>query len=34
MISFVLLAKKFDLTLSEKKVIYYVAAGLSVKSCS
>ncbi|EYI36663.1 regulatory protein [Salmonella enterica subsp. enterica serovar Heidelberg str. 41576] len=28
-----LLAKKFDLTLSEKKVIYYVAAGLSVKSC-
>lgn len=29
-----LLAKKFDLTLSEKKVIYYVAAGLSVKSCS
>ncbi|EAR5508794.1 spore gernimation protein GerE, partial [Salmonella enterica subsp. enterica serovar Agona] len=24
-----LLAKKFDLTLSEKKVIYYVAAGLS-----
>lgn len=28
-----LLAKKFDLTLSEK-VIYYVAAGLSVKSCS
>lgn len=26
-----LLAKKFDLTLSEKKVIYYVAAGLSVK---
>ncbi|ECG8591768.1 spore gernimation protein GerE [Salmonella enterica subsp. salamae] len=29
-----LLAKKFNLTLSEKKVIYYVAAGLSVKSCS
>ncbi len=27
-----LLAKKFDLKLSEKKVIYYVAAGLSVKS--
>lgn len=29
-----LLAEKFNLTLSEKKVIYYIAAGLSVKSCS
>lgn len=29
-----LLAKKFNLTLSEKKVIYYIAAGLSVKNCS
>lgn len=29
-----LLAEKFNLTLSEKKVIYYIAAGLLVKSCS
>ncbi|HCM1915758.1 TPA: spore gernimation protein GerE [Salmonella enterica subsp. salamae serovar 28:r:e,n,z15] len=29
-----LLAKNFNLTLSEQKVIYYIAAGLSVKSCS
>ncbi|EAP7255750.1 spore gernimation protein GerE, partial [Salmonella enterica] len=26
--------KKFNLTQCEKKVIYYIAAGLTVKSCS
>ncbi|EDY0043312.1 spore gernimation protein GerE, partial [Salmonella enterica] len=29
-----LLTKKFNLTQCEKKVIYYIAAGLTVKSCS
>lgn len=29
-----LLTKKFNLTPCEKKVIYYIAAGLTVKSCS
>ncbi|ECP3143821.1 spore gernimation protein GerE, partial [Salmonella enterica] len=28
------LTKKFNLTQCEKKVIYYIAAGLTVKSCS
>ncbi|EDP9265895.1 spore gernimation protein GerE [Salmonella enterica subsp. houtenae] len=29
-----LLTKNFNLTQCEKKVIYYIAAGLTVKSCS